>query len=247
MSEKKKIKATKEPKAAKAVKGNGKARTLAGAELLTEAPPGIVSDLDKKCRWLSFEESQIIVDRDDDSTDVYFIIEGKVKIMDFLADDQEIALAELGPGASFGELSAVDASKRSARVTALEDTTLATITSSDFRDLLMEVPGISIMLLKRFAGLIRTLNTRITALSTMTPHQRVYYELIRMSEPNPQGDGSWVIHYLPKHEEIASWSGTSREDVAMAIGHLAREGIVGRKHKSLIIKDHDRLQMLLNL
>ncbi|MCK5444623.1 MAG: Crp/Fnr family transcriptional regulator [Rhodospirillaceae bacterium] len=247
MSEKKKTKATREPKAAKAVKGNGKARTLAGAELLTEAPPGIVSDLDKKCRWLSFEESQIIVDRDDDSTDVYFIIEGKVKIMDFLADDQEIALAELGPGASFGELSAVDASKRSARVTALEDTTLATITSSDFRDLLMEVPGISIMLLKRFAGLIRTLNTRITALSTMTPHQRVYYELIRMSEPNPQGDGSWVIHYLPKHEEIASWSGTSREDVAMAIGHLAREGIVGRKHKSLIIKDHDRLQMLLNL
>ena len=247
MSEKKKTKATKEPKAAKAVKGNGKARTLAAAELLTEAPPGIVSDLDKKCRWLSFEESQIIVDRDDDSTDVYFIIEGRVKIMDFLADDQEIALAELGPGASFGELSAVDASKRSARVTALEDTTLATITSSDFRDLLMEVPGISIMLLKRFAGLIRTLNTRITALSTMTPHQRVYYELIRMSEPNPQGDGSWVIHYLPKHEEIASWSGTSREDVAMAIGHLAREGIVGRKHKSLIIKDHDRLQMLLNL
>lgn len=247
MSEKKKTKATREPKAAKAVKGNGKARTLAGAELLTEAPPGIVSDLDKKCRWLSFEESQIIVDRDDDSTDVYFIIEGRVKIMDFLADEQEIALAELGPGASFGELSAVDASKRSARVTALEDTTLATITSSDFRDLLMEVPGISIMLLKRFAGLIRTLNTRITALSTMTPHQRVYYELIRMSEPNPQGDGSWVIHYLPKHEEIASWSGTSREDVAMAIGHLAREGIVGRKHKSLIIKDHDRLQMLLNL
>lgn len=247
MSEKKKTKAPKEPKAAKPAKGNGKMRTLAGAELLTEAPPDIVATLDKNCRWLTFEENQIIVDRDDDSTDVFFIFEGKVKIMDFLADDQEIALAELGPGASFGELSAVDSSKRSARVTALEDTTLATITSSDFRNLLMEVPGIAIMLLKRFAGLIRTLNTRITALSTMTPHQRVYYELIRMSEPNPQGDGSWVIHYLPKHEEIASWSGTSREDVAMAIGHLAREGIVGRKHKSLIIKDHDRLQMLLNL
>ncbi len=52
---------------------------------------------------------------------------------------------------------------------------------------------------------------------------------------------------LPKHEEIASWSGTSRDDVAMAIGHLAREDIVGRKHKALVIKDYNRLQMLVNL
>ncbi|MCK5166561.1 MAG: Crp/Fnr family transcriptional regulator [Rhodospirillaceae bacterium] len=228
-------------------KGNGSVRTLKGSELLAEAPPEIVADLERKCRWLNFEENQIIVNRDDESTDVYLIISGKVKVMDFLADDQEVALAELGPGASFGELSAMDKSKRSARVTALEDTVMATISSGDFRRLLMDVPGIAVMLLKRFAALIRTLNTRITALSTMTPHQRVYYELIRMSEPNPQGDGTWLIHYLPKHEEIASWSGTSREDVAMAIGHLAREGIVNRKHKSLIIKDHDRLQMLLNL
>ncbi|MDH5489700.1 MAG: cyclic nucleotide-binding domain-containing protein, partial [Rhodospirillaceae bacterium] len=99
--------------------GNGSARTLKKVELLTEAPPEIVADLEKKCRWLNFEENQIIVDRDDESTDVYFIISGKVKVMDFLADDQEIALAELGPGASFGELSAMDKSKRSARVTAL--------------------------------------------------------------------------------------------------------------------------------
>ncbi len=226
---------------------DGSAHTLAGIELLTEASPAAIAKLEKKCRWITFDTNQIVVDRDDDTTDVFFITKGKVKVMDFLADDQEIALAELSAGTSFGELSAMDSSKRSARVVALEETTVGLLPSDDFKHLLMDVPGIAIMLLKRFAGLIRTLNTRITALSTMTPHQRVYYELIRMSESNPQGDGTWLIHFLPKHEEIASWSGTSREDVAMAIGHLAREGIVGRKHKSLIIKDHDRLQMLLNL
>lgn len=224
-----------------------KNRTLDGIELLSEAPPEVVRRVEESCRWFVCDANQIIVDRNDESTEVFFITHGSVKVMDFLSNDQEIALAELGAGTSFGELSAIDFSRRSARVSALEPTTLAALPSKEFRRLLMDCPGIAIMLLKRFAGLIRTLNNRVTSLSTLSPHQRVYYELLRMSEPNPQGDGSWLIHFLPKHEEIASWSGTSREDVAMAIGHLAREGIVGRKHKSLVIKDHGRLQMLVNL
>jgi CRP-like cAMP-binding protein len=222
-------------------------RTLDGIELLREAPPDVKHRLEETCRWIACEPNQVIVDRDDDSTEVFFITKGSVKVMDFLAHEQEITLAELSAGTSFGELSAIDSSRRSARVSALETTILAALPSKEFRRLLMDCPGIAIMLLKRFAGLIRILNNRVTSLSTLSPHQRVYYELLRMSEPNPQGDGSWLIHFLPKHEEIASWSGTSREDVAMAIGHLAREGIVGRKHKSLVIKDHGRLQMLVNL
>ncbi len=223
------------------------ARSLDDIDILSEAPPAVVRKLEGTCLWMVCKSNQVIVDRDDESTNVFFIVSGRVKVMDLLDNDQEIALAELHAGASFGELSAIDFSRRSARVTALEPTVLAALPSHDFRNLLMECPGISLMLLKRFAGLIRTLNGRVTSLSTRSPHQRVYYELLRMSEPNPQGDGSWLIQFLPKHEEIASWSGTSREDVAMAIGHLAREGVVGRKHKSLVIKDYSRLQMLVSL
>jgi len=220
---------------------------LDSIELLIEAPPTAVRDLEQACTWVRYQPNQTIVERNDESTDVFFIVKGAVKVLDFLANDQEIALAQLSAGSSFGEMSAIDASRRSARVSAIEETTLAKLPSKDFRRLLMDCPGIAIMLLKRFAGLIRTLNNRVTSLSTLSPHQRVYFELLRMSEPNTQGDGTWMIHFLPKHEDIASWSGTSREDVAMAIGHLAREGIVGRKHKSLVIKDYERLQMLLNL
>ncbi|OEJ68923.1 Crp/Fnr family transcriptional regulator [Magnetovibrio blakemorei] len=221
-------------------------RKLDGIELLAEAPPQVVRELEERCQWKLYQANQIVVERGEESSDVFFIAKGGVKVMDFLANDQEIALAELGTGSSFGEMSAIDFSRRSARVVAMQDTSVAILPSKDFRRLLMDCPGIAVMLLKRFAGLIRTLNNRVTSLSTLSAHQRVYYELLRMSEPNTEGDGTWMIHFLPKHEEIASWSGTSREDVAMAIGHLAREGIVGRKHKSLVIKDHGRLQMLVN-
>jgi len=81
-------------------------------------------------------------------------------------------------------------------------------------------------------------------LSTLSPHQRVYYELLRIAEPNTLGDGSWIVSNIPNHAAIADWIGADKEIVAQAIGKLARDGIVERKHKNLIIKDHPRLQRL---
>ena len=221
-------------------------RTLGGNKILVEAQPEVLADIEKKCEWLEYSPGDVVIDQADDTTNVFFVVKGKLKAMDYLFDEQEVALAELGPGDSFGELSAIDLKVRSARVTAMEPTLVASLPSKEFRKLLIACPGMALALLKRFAGFIRTLNTRITALSTLTPHQRIYYELLRISEPNTIGDGSWIIVNIPNHSEIASWIGAEKEIVADAIGKLARDGVVERKHKSLLIKDHPRLQRLAN-
>ena len=221
-------------------------RTLGGNKLLVEAQPEVLADIEKKCEWLEYSPGDVVIDQTDDTTNVFFVVKGKLKAMDYLFDEQEVAFAELGPGDSFGELAAIDLKVRSARVTAMEPTLVASLPSKEFRKLLIACPGMALALLKRFAGFIRTLNTRITALSTLTPHQRIYYELLRISEPNTIGDGSWIIVNIPNHSEIASWIGAEKEIVADAIGKLARDGVVERKHKSLLIKDHPRLQRLAN-
>ena len=221
-------------------------RNLSGNKLLVEAPPEILADIEKKCEWLEFAADAVVVNLADNTTNVFFVVEGKLKAMDYLSDQHEVALAELGPGDSFGELSAIDLKVRSARVTAVEPTLLASLPSKEFKQLLLACPGMSLALLKWFAGFIRTLNTRITALSTLSPHQRIYYELLRISEPNTAGDGSWIIINVPNHSEIATWIGAEKEIVADAIGKLARDGVVERKHKNLLIRDHARLQRLAN-
>ncbi len=220
------------------------ARILKDISLLVEAPPAIIARLEKSAEWLEFGADEIVVDLKDESTNVYFVVKGKLKALDFLAEDEEVALAELGAGDAFGELAAIDLKVRSARVTTTEPTLVASLSSKDFRKLLIDCPGISLALLKRFAGFIRTLNTRITALSTMSPHQRIYHELLRISEPNTDGDGSWVIINAPQHSELAAWVGAEKQTVAEAIGSLARDGVIERKHRNLHIKDRARLQRL---
>lgn len=219
-------------------------KTLNGIALLSEATPEKVAAVENQCKWIALGPNEIVIDLKDRSTDVYFVVKGKLKAMDFMTEDEQVALAELGPGDSFGELAAIDLKVRSARVTTVEPSLLAALSSKDFRHLLFECPGVSLALLKRFAGFIRTLNTRITALSTMSAHQRVYHELLRLSEPNTFGDGSWVILHVPHHAEIAEWIGAEKQIVAEAIGNLARDGVIERRHKSLIIRDRSRLQRL---
>ncbi len=221
------------------------ARSLSSVELLMEAPPEIMDFFAGRCSWKSFHAREVILERDDPGTEVYFIIRGKVRILDF-ANEQEVALAEKTSGDTFDEMSAIDAKKRSARVVALENTDVAILSRKDFRQFLLQVPGISLMLLKRYASIIRRLNQRITAVSTMTSQQRVYMELLRMSSPNPLGDGTWVIERLPNHQELAATTSTAAPDVAAAIGELARAGLVSRKHKTLILKDHARITELVN-
>lgn len=221
-------------------------KTLSGIELLAEAPPEKLAAVERQCTWLAFGPNEIVVDLKDRSTDVYFVVKGKLKAMDFLTEHERVALAELRPGDSFGELAAVDLKVRSARVITIGPTLVARLSSHDFRDLLFECPGVSLALLKRFAGFVRTLNLRITELSTMSPHQRVYHELLRLSEPNTHGDGSWVIFHVPTHAEIAEWVGADKQIVAEAIGNLARDGVIERRYKSVIIKDRLRLERLAN-
>jgi CRP-like cAMP-binding protein len=222
------------------------ARNLSGNKLLVEAMPNIRADIENKCEWLEYSPGDVVIDLADSSTNVYFVVAGKLKAMDYLSDGREVALAELGPGDSFGELSAIDLKVRSARVTAMEPTLVASLPSKDFKALLLSCPEMALALLKRFSGFIRTLNTRITALSTLTPHQRIYFELLRICEPNTSGDGSWIIVNIPNHSEIATWIGAEKEIVADAIGKLARDGVVERKYKNLLIRDHARLQRLAN-
>jgi CRP-like cAMP-binding protein len=229
------------------VASGGVPRSLREVGLLSVVPRDLLTEIEATARWIDVPANRIVIDRNDASTDIYFIAKGRVQIIDFLEGRQEVVLAELVTGDHFGELSAIDGNKRSARVQTAEATLLATLTAAQFGSLLSRCPEVGIVLLRRFAGLIRFLTGKVTALSSLSPHQRVYLEILRMSQPNPSGDGTWLIRNLPNHQDLAAAIGIERETVASAIGELARERIAERKHKSLIVRDYPRLQLLTNL
>jgi CRP-like cAMP-binding protein len=203
-----------------------------------------VAEIEAQCAWLEVEAGQPVFDKDSDTQDVYFVVAGSVRILTPGADDQDVALADIPAGNYFGELAAIDGMRRSARVIAASPAVLAQLPSPDFLILMRRHPDVAMRVLGRLSRVIRSLDSRVTDLSTKTDRQRVYGQLLQLAHPDPGNPDRWLIPDLPNHREIAAWTGTSRETVAQAIGELARQGIVRRKGMGLLIPYWRRLQSL---
>ena len=217
---------------------------LAKIELFSDISSTDLYEIEKKCRWLQFEPNEVILDRHDPSREVFFIADGLVRIMNFIGEDREVTLAEMKTGHHFGELAAIGPRERTARVIAIEKTVVGSMPRDKFLAMLLEFPQISLQLLHELAYVISSMNERVSTLSLMKPRQRVYLELLRLAVPDPRGGNVWIIEPLPNHNDIASWAGVDEVEVAAAIGKLAREKILERKNRSLLIHEREKIQSL---
>ncbi len=220
--------------------------TLSNIALFADLPKDALADVERQCAWGRYDEGEAVFDKESDTLDVYFVVEGSVRILNMVGDDQEVALADIHAGNCFGELAAIDGMKRSAKVVATTGSVLASLNGPVFLDLLRAYPVVTIRVLERLTRIVRALDTRVAKLSSQTEQQRIWTELLRLVKPEPTQQDSWHIPDLPNHREIAAWSGTTKEKVAAAIGELARDGIVKRKTMGLIISDLPRLQSMTN-
>jgi CRP/FNR family cyclic AMP-dependent transcriptional regulator len=94
-------------------------RSLDAIDLFEALNPAERAALEKQCRWKTYSPNQVIVEKGDESTEVVFILDGDVRIANYSTTGREITYATLGPGAFFGEISALDQRPRSASVAAL--------------------------------------------------------------------------------------------------------------------------------
>lgn len=219
-------------------------RDLSRIGLFEGLTPEALCDIQSQCVWRSVAAEQQVFDKDNDTQDVYFVTSGTVRILTNGPDEREVALADITAGNYFGELAAIDGMRRSARVIAASDAVLASLPGPVFLILMRQYPEIALRVLSRLTRVIRSLDSRVTELSTKTDIQRVFGQLIQLATPDTANPDWWIIPDLPNHREIAAWTGTSREIVAQAIGELARDGIVRRKGMGLQIPHWRRLQML---
>lgn len=216
--------------------------------LLEDLSPEKRREFEKLCTWQMHDVDDVVFDSETDSREVYFVVSGAVRIVTDSPykreKDEKVTFADFSAGNYFGELAAIDNLPRSARVISTETTELASLGGANFLRLVAENPSVSLKLVKRLTKIIRSLDKRVAQLSTLSESERVYSELIRIARPDPVNPDHWAIPNMPKHNEIASWAGTSRETVAQVIGDLARTGVVERRSFGMTINDWQRLRLL---
>ncbi|HMG51562.1 MAG TPA: Crp/Fnr family transcriptional regulator [Inquilinus sp.] len=220
------------------------ARSLDGIDLLSVVPPAIRAEILKQCRWQRFEAQEQIIDRNDDPDHVYFLVEGRVRVVIYSASGREITFDDLQAGSMFGELSGLDRAPRSANVMALTDATVAVLPTAAFRAVVTENPALALATMVHLVGVLRRANERIMELSTLGANNRVHAEILRLAILGGQPDGTAVIRPIPVHSDIASRVSTTRETVARVLSDLARARLVVRAADHLHVADLNRLERL---
>lgn len=220
----------------------GEEQSLAGIELLAELTEAERRSLEKACAWRSYPAHEQIIDRHSDSRDIFFVVSGRVRVVNYSLSGREISFDDIDTGGYFGELAAIDGQPRSANVVALNTTTVATLSPQRLEEMARTHPAISFALLKRLAQIIRRATDRIMDLSTLGAHNRVHAEILRLARENEKDDNTALVHPIPIHSDIASRVSTTRETVARVLGDLSRAKLVTRDRNALIVHDVERLE-----
>lgn len=216
--------------------------TLDGIQLFKELTPAELRAVEKACAWRDYPPDEQIFDRDTDSRDIYLVVSGRVRIVNFSASGREVSFDDIDAGGYFGELAAIDGAPRSASVVAIEPTTVASLAPAPFMELVVTHPRVATTLLKRLAHVIRASTERIMDLSTLGAHNRVYAELLRLArEAGGEDCEKAAIKPIPTHSDIASRVSTTRETVARVLGELQHSGLVKRERSALVVGDVEKL------
>lgn len=130
-----------------------------------------------------FSPGQQALTQDDDSSDVFFIVSGYVRVTLFATTGKEVSFQDLDSGEMFGELSAIDGEPRSTNLVAMGkgDTMIVSMSRDAFWSALFNYPALTRCTLERLAGLVRLHCQRIFEYSTLGVKNRIHAELLRLA------------------------------------------------------------------
>ena len=172
----------------------------------------------------------------------YIVRTGSCRVTREHPDGRAITLANLGPGAIFGELAMLDGESRSASVEATQDTELLALPATDVRALIRSHPQMAEKLVVALTRRLREANERISRQSFQTVPSRVagvLDQLLAEDRVAPTVRDGVTIRL--RQSDLAQLAGTSRESVSRFLATLERAGVVQVGRGRVTVLEPERL------
>jgi CRP-like cAMP-binding protein len=223
----------------------GPKETLAAVPLFKTLSAATIAKLDVQCSWRRATAGQWLLDYQDASNDVFFVVAGAVRVI-LQSGGREVLFRELKAGEYFGELAAIDREPRSSGIVAVVDVTLGRMPASVFIATVNEHADVCNQLLALLARQIRSLSNRVHEFTTLDVRHRIMAELLRLSRPEPNRPGRAIVSPPPIHAEIAARVSTRREAVVRELTAMERAGLIERRRGAIALTDVNRLRRLVD-
>ena len=201
-----------------------------------------LADLRTRGKPRRFRRGAALFSEGDRSDHVALILGGRVKVFSPTDDGREIVLAIREQGDLLGDLSAIDGQPRSATATALEEVDAVVVTAEEFRRFLERHPRVAIRMLETLTERLRDADRKRVEFTAFDSVGRVARRLVELADRFGERDESGVrIALSLSQEELAGWTGASREAVSKALQTLRSRGWIETRRRGITILDLDAL------
>jgi len=200
---------------------------------LSELPDTTLSELASHAKINSFPKNAFIITEGDETSSMYILLAGKVRVFSSDSQGKEVTLLTQTPISYFGELALLSNEPRSASVITVEKTSCAIIAQTDFKLWLSNHPDVAFGLIQDLAGTVRRLTDKVKQLALSNVYERTIQTLQEMASLK---DGQLIIDKRPTQQELANMVGSSREMVNKIMKELTKGGYILIQDKALIIQ-----------
>lgn len=204
---------------------------------------GEATDLRSRGRTATYGANVTLFHQGDDAGPLIVLLAGRAKVVALSSAGREVIVAVRGPGDLLGELATVDEQPRSATVTTLEPAEVLLVPGAGFAAFLERHPRVALVLLRTVAGRLRYADAQQADFATNDVVGRVATRLVELAERfGAPGDGRIEIALPLSQEELASWTGASREAVSKALQLLRSLRIVETGRRQVTVLDVEALR-----
>jgi CRP/FNR family transcriptional regulator, cyclic AMP receptor protein len=175
------------------------AQSLARVPLFKRLEPHELEHLAEEIDQVNYKAGETIFHEHDRGDALYVLEEGAVRIWVTDEDLQAVTLAELKPGAFFGELAVLDRGERSSSATAIVDSHLHRLSSDDFQKFLMDHPDCAIDVICEIGARMRQTNQLVSqraARNINVQMEQQYTFGQRVADRVATFGGSWTFIFI---------------------------------------------------
>jgi len=218
---------------------NAKMQYLSEVALFEGLPSDDLMDLASLADIKKYSKHQIIYRVGDAPEDVYVLVNGIIKIISKSGEGREVIKTIIPPKSLFGIEFLSSQSERSNTAKSIDkDLVCFAINSKDFKAYLKENWTLTERFIKMQGTRLKYLEDRFESLVFKDARERI----IDFLKDNARKNGRQVgLEMLIKHsltqQDIANYTGTSRQTVTYVLNDLKRQNQIYFKRKSILIRD----------
>jgi CRP/FNR family transcriptional regulator, global nitrogen regulator len=172
----------------------------------------------------------------DPDDQVYFLLEGTVRLYKIYGEYKEATVALLREGDVFGELSLEETSRQNAFAEAITDARVAVVRKSVLNEVTKRCPEFALRLFSSFSERLRQSDETIESLLDREVSARLATLLSHLGDRFGEPDGSGtVLKVRLTHQDLANMIASTREAVSKEMSEFQRAGLIETRNHRIVV------------